>query len=679
MWPFRRRSKQRVPTARVVTSRRVGAKHDALKAELAVLEKSLPEPADNLTGAGTLVRHGQATYLRRLIMPWQIRAFGYYDLVGEFKFAAQFYARILAPLELFAAERDENGDLVPTKNKDVIAAFERIKDPGGIGRTGLQRQYGILTFLVGEAILFVSIDKETDEEQWEMLSTDELRLLDGNYTRFMAPTLPATNFRPAPDDAYLPVVDASGNNQGPAGTGTAAAYRLHRPHPRFSALPDSTTEGVLDILEELVLLTQVIRARLRSRLWTAGFLFIDDRITTRPDEAAPDEDPLEDPLLEDLTEAITTAIADEGTAAAVAPILLRVRVPDNMKLSDLVYHMQIQDPLQIYPEVGLRAEAVRRLSIALDMPSEALLGFSDVNHWTGWLVTDQIWIAHGQPVADGFVEDLTSAYLGPYLRDVVGLPDWNNYVVAYDATKVINHPDRTKTALQLFTQGVISPEALRRELGFSEDDAPSKAELARAIGVLTRDPSLAWLGTPSVRGGTIETAPGVLENPETPPQPEGATTGAEVEPGPPSTGPTPGTETTVGSLGAQIEGAAVLAQLRVREAAGARLRSLTRRDDEASSLIDGKPNGHVADLLGKAKVRELLGGARESELVASTHELVLETLRALGVEDRAVAETIAETIEKHAARTLYDNLPAPLPPTFAAKVAGLLAAAKNGN
>ena len=122
-----------------------------------------------------------------------------------------------------------------------------------------------------------------------MLSTDELRLLDGSFTRFLAPTLPAMNFKPAPDDAFVPVDDS-----------TAVAYRLHKPHPRFSALSDSTSEGVLDILEELVLLTQVVRARVRSRLAGAGVLFLDDRITTKPQEATPDEDPYEDPFMQRL-------------------------------------------------------------------------------------------------------------------------------------------------------------------------------------------------------------------------------------------------------------------------------------------------------------------------------------------------------------------------------------------
>ena len=88
---------------------RVAARHNSFKRELAQLAEELP---DSLTASGQRVTHGQATYLRRLIMPWQIRAFGYYDLLGEIKYASQFYSRALANLELFAGEIDENGEIV---------------------------------------------------------------------------------------------------------------------------------------------------------------------------------------------------------------------------------------------------------------------------------------------------------------------------------------------------------------------------------------------------------------------------------------------------------------------------------------------------------------------------------------------------------------------------------------
>lgn len=1022
--PFRRHPRSTALAARVSSSRsrqtRVHARYDRLKQELVYLDSELPQTrsGESMTAAGTLVRHGQATYLRRLIMPWQIRAFGFYDLLGEIKYSSQFYSRSLSNLVLYAAEKNDDGDIVETENQEVKDAVERIKDPGGGGRSGLLGAYGRLMFLVGEALLFVSINNDTELEQWEMLSTDELRLLDGNYTRFMAPTLPATLFKPAPDDAYLPVLNKDGHDQ--FQTGQAAAYRLHRQHPRFSAIADSTLQGALDIAEELVLLTQVVRARARSRMATAGLLFIDERITTRPDEAAPDEDALEDPFLEDLTEALTAPITDEGTAAAVVPLIARVKVPDGVKMQDLVYHLQIVDPLQIYPETGLRMECIRRLAIVLDMPPEILLGTGTANHWpcdeltevftadrgfvthdhlsvgdivlslnhetgesewvsltgvrredvedmemvrvktasvdalttpdhrwpvirggqrvwtdaaglqredriiraaphanlperptysdafvelvawfitegtctwpsdrhcqvrigqshranpenvarirdlltgmfgpstsnmcrsrgtatdmtprwredaeergmtlfhlnknayaplldimdswrskvvrlefigaltatqlelfletfalgdgdlrpegglslnqrdparlapaslaavllgrpisctasmrrggykdgvqhvlnvpktrgydapvgqtrrevytgvifcpqvpptksflarrngtvyftgnSSWMIDEQSWKVHLQPVAEQLVGDLTSAYLQPYLKEQ-GVQDWGRYYIAYDASKVINHPDRSKDAKDLHDRAVIGDEALRDATGFDEDDAPTEAERATRIGILTRDSSLAWDGVPSVKAGGVEVAPGEIVSPQAGGDvgvPTGGT-GADVEKGPPPGGPPdPGDEATTGAalVAARVEGVAQAALMRAREAAGSRLRTACRRDDEALAIIDGRPNREVAALLGRARVRAVV---REDDLVGGVRELIVETLRLFGVDDQDAAGLIADTIERHAARTMYEPRMVPLPPSFAAFVQGLLAGNGNGH
>lgn len=666
---LRRRKK---PSTEVVRFRsgvpaRVRSQHNALRRVYTELAAEFPDLDLGLTASGQLVRHGEATYLRRLVMPWQIRAFGYYDLLGEIKYASQFYSRALANLVLFAAEKDlETDELVPTENQDVKDALQRIKDPGGGGRSGLLADYGRLMFLVGEALLFVSKDAISHMEQWEMLSTDELRLLDGSYTRFMAPTLPAMLFKPAPDDAFEPVADNE-----------AVAYRLHRRHPRFSAIADSTLEGALDICEELVLLTQVVRARARSRMATAGILFLDDRISTRPSQPTPDDDPLEDPFLEDLTEAVTSPITDEGTASAVVPLIARVKVPEGMKLSDLVYHLQIVDPMQVYPETGLRTECIRRLAIVLDMPPEVLLGVATVNHWGAWMIDEQSWKVHLQPVAQGLVEDLTSAYLQPYLREQ-GIDDWDRYYVDYDASKVINHPDRTKDALALYGEGLLGDEAVRDAAGFDEEDAPTMAELARVIGTKVRDASLAWYGIPSVKAGGIEPEAGeVVQGGEVTSAPTSGSEGADTTKGPPSSGPNePGDEQVLGAalVAAQIEGIAQFALLRTMEAAGSRLRTVCRKDGTLSDMIDGQKNRDVAKTLGRARVRALVGD--EGQLVMGARDVIADTLRVFQITDEEVVAVIIDTIERHACRTLYE--PSPLPPTFAGYVTGLLAARRSG-
>ena len=668
-WPWQKRTA--AAHVRLGNPNRVAARHSPLRRESSLLKREASgEQPDSLTAGGERVLAGEANYLRRLIQPWQIRSFGYYDELGEIKYAAQFYSRALASLVLFAGERNEKGDIEETKEPEVIAALDRIRDPGGGGRTGLQGSYGRLMFLVGEALLFVSTDPGTKKEKWEMLSTDELRLMDGNYTRFKSPTLPATSFKPAPDEAYELVEDDE-----------AVAYRLWRRHPRFSSLADSTMEGVLDLCEELMLLTLAVRARARSRIAGSGVLFLDDRITTQPAETTPDEDPLEDTFLADLTDTMTLPLVEEGTPSAVVPLVARVRVPDGMKLTDLVYHLQIVDPTQLYPETGLRRECIERIAIGLDMPPEILLGLQDSNHWSAWQVDEQVWKAHLQPIANQLVEDLTSAYLGPYLREQLGREDWDNFVIGYDASAIINHPDRTQDAKDLHDREAISDSALREAAGFNDEDAmKDEEEMQRRVGIKLRDGNFVKYGEPSVKAGGVQTGPEEILSPQSGPvgSPSGPNT---VQPGAPPAGPPPAEETpetVIGSanarLAAQIEGAAQIGLLRAREAAGARLRNVFRRDNEALELLEDVQARDVACRLGRVRVRQRIG-ATESELVASARPLILDALRVFGVNGE-VGTAISETVERHAERTLYEERPAPLPPTFRSYVEGLLAAEK---
>lgn len=635
-----------------------------------------------LTSSGFKVKRQDADVMRRLIQPWQARSFAYYDLIPEIKYAAQFYARLLSPLVLFPAFLDDNGDLVPTEDPEVVAALDRIQDPGG-GRTGLLSSYGRLMFLTGECILFVTLDPETQIEQWEMLSTDELRIMQGVYLRYKAPSLIIEEFHEAGPDDYEPIDDDS-----------AVAYRLWQRHPRWSMLADSTMMGVLDLCEELLLLTSVVRARGRSRLAGSGILLVDDRISPVPLEPVPDEDPDVDPFLSELTYAMTQPIVNEGSAAQMVPLVVRATAPEGGKIADLLEHVRLVNPTELYPETGLRYELVKRIAVGLDMPPEELLGLADVNHWTGWMIDEQTWKAHGQQKAQQLCDDLTSAYLRPYLRDELGRKDWADFAVAYDAAAVINHPDRTTDAKDLYNLRVIGKAAVRRVADFDEDDAPTEQELAEIIGVQTHDSSLAWNGTPSAKAGGVEVAPGEIvsaqaegaEGTALPPQTNEQSTGASTEKGPPSSGDggsgaaaDAAESARVGSarmegLVARVVGASDLALLRAREAAGARLVTLARRNKDLAPKLKSVPTRQVAYVLGPEVVRSLK--VSEQDLIASAAPLVQDALRMYGVNDQRVKDAVVRMIEQHATRTLYDRDDPGLPDSFTAIVRTLIA---NGN
>lgn len=614
--------------------------------------------------------------MRRLIQPWQTRALSYYDMIGEIKFATNFIGHAMSLLDLFPAQIGEDGSVEQTDEPVVVQALARIQDPGGgVGmRSGLQEQYGKLMFLTGEVYMLVSNDPYSGLEQWEMLSVNELRVMDGVLMRYRAPSILVQNYTEVKDDDFFPLDDSD-----------AVPYRLWKRSPLFSGLADSSMAGVLLICDELLKLTAVIRARVTSRLASSGILFLDEALSQTPLEAAGDEDPLTDILMQDLIEAAESAIANEGSASAIMPVIMRVPVPDGKKIQDMVYHLELVDPVQFYPETGLREECIRRIGIGLDLPAEIITGMGDMTHWNAWLTDEQVWKAHLQPMATQLVGDLTTSYLRPYLRNL-GVENWQSYCIDFDASKIINRPDRSTAALNLYEQRIVGKQTVREANGFDEADAMTQEELNESLGVAVRDASLALYGIPILRqGGELEIGPGDLEVPSAPlPGAPAEETQAPIKgPGgassettkdkPPQ--PVPGEVLGSGEIDPnRFNVITELCVLRLRELAGAKIKNHAKKDPDVLVLIARVRAGMIAHTLGPDTVKRLTGQT-EAQLVSGGQNLIEEAMEMLGVTDPATVELVVSNVERHAAKTLYDERPAPLPAPLVNRIAA--AAKKN--
>jgi hypothetical protein len=607
----------------------------------------------NLTAAAVRLDRGDNDVLRRLQQGWQSRAFVYYDTIPEIWYASQFYGRWLSMLEIYVGKVDrDTGEIERVDDDDVQGYVERIQDPGG-GRSNLLGQYGRLMFVTGETFLCVTEDFETGEEKWEFLSTDELRPQgDGSFTRYRAPSLNAQEIRMVPDGEWIPLGDE------------CVAYRFWRKHPRYSALADAPMRGVLDLCEELLILTQAVRARALSRL-AAGVLVIPDQVSFPNDQAEGEEDPEEDEFMAELLEHFEAPVANPGSASAAVPFILRVdgQWADKVKLVDM------QDPTKFYPETGLRVECIHRIAMGLDLPPEILLGTADANHWTAWNIDEQTWKAHLQPIAQTLVDDLTAAYLKPAMRQD-GYADWADYVVAYDAKAIINHPDRAKDAKDLHAALAISDEALREATGFDETAAiTDPAELNRRLGTSLRDSSVAIFGVPTIKTGGLEPAAGEIVQGGGGQQalpPGGGASEPQARPGetggtgaPQDAQPAPRTAAIVVSP-EELRVAVRLSVTRCRELAGSRIVSRAQHVDEARALIRDVPKHMVASALGESRTRSLVPGKTTRALVAGGTETLASTLIDWGVEVDVVSRT-CQAIERHAARTLYTAQPG-IPP-----------------
>ena len=584
---------------------------------------------------------------RLLLQAWQYQSFRYYNDIGEIHYASQFYARSLQNLRIYVGRKDAAGEIEEVDNSpQAEEILDDVQDPGG-GRAGMLRAYGQLKWLIGEGYMIVTpSDGEGERNKWEFVSPAELIVLNGALLRQQAPGLPQRPLRYADDGNYEPEEPV-----------TAVVYRWWQPHPMFSAQADAPMRGVLLLCDELERLTAAVRARSVSRMAGPGILLVPDEISQPPPEPVGDEAAQEDIFLRDLTEAAVAPITDPGTASAVFPALVRGAAEYLKEMRML----QIHNPLETYPEENLRTELIRRIAISLDFPPEVLLGVSDVNHWNAWQIDEQTWKTHLQPVAQAFCEDLTASYFKPACRDA-GIDGWEDLCVWYDASEIINHPDRTSDAKDLWDRGAISLETLREVAGFDDDDAPSEEERAERIGIATRDSSLAWYGIPTIRGGNIEPAPGEVESATGTeaapgaPTPPPAATGAEVAKVPPAPD---GAVTAAGNLSEAV----ALTVDRCRELAGSRLRTrITRapedtRCSECADAIRDVPNGLVAAALAAPAAGLELPTPRE--LVAGGASLLREFAVRRGM-DADQAALLAEQVERHAALTLFDERPPPM-------------------
>jgi hypothetical protein len=595
---------------------------------------------------------GKAGGLRKLSQGWQQRALEYYDTVGECWYPAQSYARTMEKIRFFPALLNEEKEPEEVEDGPLVEMFERVKDPGGGGRSELAGSYGRLMFLTGDGYLVVSGDE--NEEAWEFLSPDELRVKPDSgagrpqeYQRIRAQGQTPEDLKEAGDDEFEPL------------EGEARVWRLWRRHPRFSAWADSPVHAVLDLYELLHRLALAAASESQSRAANRGLLYIPEELQFEILGVEPGEDPEADAFFSRLIESMTNAIQDPSSASAMAPIVIRGpgvlnTATGSIPMADAIKLIALNTG-ERYMEVDAWEKVIARISYGLDMPSEFVTGAGDTNHWGGWLLDEQGFRQHVAPVTQRFCDDLASAYLRPAARDE-NFPGWENVVVGYDPAEAINHPDEITTAKEAWENAVISSAFYRDKIGATEDDAPTDDDLEIIFALRSKTPP----GEEEPEG-------------ETPPQEGGR--GGDVEEGPPAIEDTDQQEqparngnTTASLVAAKVLGAAEAYVDRAREVAGSRLIRRSQGCSDCREKIRDVRPALVASTMGPEMVRGIIHGhTTEGALVAGVGENLAGKLRTWGVDGEWPAE-LGKLVEQHALRTLYEPEAPPLPSGFQSAV-----------
>lgn len=395
---------------------------------------------------------------------WQQEAWLYYDQVGEVWFAMNYLANALRRIRLFpASQPDPQEAPQPVEDSAANAELDRLRGVDG-GHGQILHDAGLQLSVVGECYLALFADPDPlvdGDEVAGIFSTSELeKKADGWYLKEGA-------FAGEGRRLVDPVVN-----------------RIWRPHPRYKAQADSSMRALGGVFSELLILDRQYRSLAKSRIG-AGVAFVPDEVRLKAAEKSPTGDGFVDAFLT----ALVTPQADEDSALNVAPGVIKAP-------GDRIEQFRFEKFGREYdPATAARYDKVlERIATGLDLPKAIVLGIEDLNHWSSWLVDEDAFDSHLAPLVELICSGLTEAFLRPSLGS-------EDVFVWYDASALIAHPQKADQALDAVDKGLISDEAGRRYLGYSEDDAPSPEETAAKLERRRA------LQPPQVPGGPVQGPP----------------------------------------------------------------------------------------------------------------------------------------------------------------------------
>lgn len=505
--------------------------------------------------SAVLVRQSQLRAVRTA--DWQREGWEFYDVVPELHQGVTWYGNCLSRVRLYVARIDPDADCAPVPIDDPELQAP-LKDffGGATGQAEMLRRVGMQLQIPGESFL-VAADLPNGERLWQVASAAELETT-ANNTYLRTSTDNHGRIKLEPDKSMI--------------------MRLWYPHAERAWEADSPARSLRGTLRELQGIAVRLSAEIESRLAGAGLLIIPESATLPTPAQTDNTNPLHaDPFVAELIRAMITPITDRDSAAAVVPMV--IRVPDDAV--DVVRHLTFSTPLD-EKLVNLRADAVRRAAIGMDMPPEALLGLSDTNHWNAWQIDENGIKIHIEPTLQLITDAISTQYLRPVLARDELVADPAEYCVWFNTDDLSQPANRGPEARELYNMGLISGGAARRESGFSDVDAPSPAEAAAklAVTLATANPELAvqlWAILAST-GGIPNPAIEVSVPPELldtgPPTPPPAVPTPTPPPGIPNQGVAPRAASVDPDAGwmAAVE----MGVMRALEVAGKRLLSTNR-------------------------------------------------------------------------------------------------------
>lgn len=388
-------------------------------------------------------------------------AWDHYETVPEVGAYADYISNAMSGAFLFAGKRTADGTIDRAPDDSRAAQLVSSIAGGPDGQSIVLGSFGTQISVAGDCWVIIipgepkrGLAGESDggdlaDDRWVILSTEEVQAQRGKIKAMIdGEEIEIPEWDPDSDqDPEIPVF-----------------FRVWRPSPRRQMQATSPVIRAAVVLEELRILNAAVAAIARSRITGRGLLLVPAgaRFPTQPGQ-----DGAEDSLLETFIEVASTAMREPESAAATVPIVLEIP-------GDLIGGVKWIEFSSDFDSLAiqLRDEAVRRFASGSDVPAEVLLGLGDTNHWGAWALTAEALRLGVEPKLALFCQAVTTAWLQPLLEDE-GDPEADQWIVWYDTSGLRSSSNKGANALEAYREGIISGQAARRELGFTEDDAPT--------------------------------------------------------------------------------------------------------------------------------------------------------------------------------------------------------------
>lgn len=430
-----------------------------------------------LRAAGVRLEKTTAEKLRALTgerKEWQRQAWGYRDLIGELRGALQFRARNIMRARFFVAEvlddddepipvahrheRDADGNPTERAQRVTVSPELCAAAEAELARLPLDAGFSFLGVwsenfdVAGECWLYGRVHPDTGVEEWSIRAFDDVQPQGNNVT--------------IRDELGQPrMVDLSENSG-------EELYRLWVPHPRHPHLADSALNACIDVLEDICLTGREMRAASRSRIAANGILKVPVGLLNQRNVNEDDEREPVDRFQADLTAAFLAPISNEGEPGAVVPAMIWGSIEDLQALEHLRFEREDSPTL-----IDKQKNSLGRMGNSIDVPPEIITGMADVNHWTAWQIDASTFRNYLEPGLRLMVDSLTGCFLRSALRGQFPAEELKKIRIWYDAGSITENPNRRQDTLDAWDRGSISPDTLRRELGFNDGDAPTMEEM----------------------------------------------------------------------------------------------------------------------------------------------------------------------------------------------------------